>query len=343
MRGERPAMPRRRRGAPAGPRRLDDDGDPPTRVRTTSRNLEGAWCATRRAWWRPGRACDRSNRDAEVVVVALRAARLGDAEGLRRRRRRYGPPRWRPTTAGEILVAAGTVGTAARRRRDPRVDRALAHRGVAGHDAASRPRPSVRRTSTATRSPPAAGRRSTSAGACTARSNQRTEVISTKPAGAAVRRGTPTPIADRQRDARARRRDPLPPARARPDRNADARPPRPAPARRTVARSPTSPRSRAASKCVRGRKLTVRFKKPPKGYVGQDGHGQGQRQEGRDGQGQGSSRSRCTCASCPKGTFTVTVTITLTKGKGLTERRRYTACKYAAASSDGWTRSSSRT
>jgi hypothetical protein len=29
----------------------------------------------------------------------------------------------------------------------------------------------------------------------------------------------------------------------------------------------------------------------------------------------------------PRGTFTVTVSITLTKGKGLTEKRRYTACK----------------
>ena len=29
----------------------------------------------------------------------------------------------------------------------------------------------------------------------------------------------------------------------------------------------------------------------------------------------------------PKGSFTVTVSITLKKGKGLTERRRYTACK----------------
>ena len=29
----------------------------------------------------------------------------------------------------------------------------------------------------------------------------------------------------------------------------------------------------------------------------------------------------------PRGTFTVTVSITLKKGKGLTERRRYTACK----------------
>ncbi len=29
----------------------------------------------------------------------------------------------------------------------------------------------------------------------------------------------------------------------------------------------------------------------------------------------------------PTGTYTVTVSITLTKGKGLTEKRRYTACK----------------
>ncbi len=29
----------------------------------------------------------------------------------------------------------------------------------------------------------------------------------------------------------------------------------------------------------------------------------------------------------PNGSFTVTVSITLKKGKGLTERRRYTACK----------------
>ena len=151
----------------------------------------------------------------------------------------------------------------------------------------------ARRTSTATRSRSPAGRRSPSAGASTAPANQRTEVISTKAAGAASAR---------------RRRRPRPPARPRPP---DPLPlPSPAPTATPAPSPPAAPAPPsaiadfttlpAASKCVRGRKLTVKFKKPPKGYVGQDRHGQGEREEGRDGQGQ-EAQAAAVPAQAPEG------------------------------------------
>ncbi len=97
-------------------------------------------------------------------------------------------------------------------------------------------------------------------------SNERSEVISTKPTGLLR---PPTADADADRDARPRRpRDPPRRTRSRP--LADAAPPtpraaiRPPQRRSAIADFTTLP---AASQCVRNRKLTVRMKKPPKGYT----------------------------------------------------------------------------
>ena len=82
----------------------------------------------------------------------------------------------------------------------------------------------------------------------------------------------------------------------------------------------------AASKCVRNRKLTVRMKRPPKGYTVKTitVRVNGKRVATIKGR---QLKKPLYLRKLPKGTFTVTVSIKLKKGKGLTERRRYTACK----------------
>ena len=129
----------------------------------------------------------------------------------------------------------------------------------------------------------------------------------------------PDPVRDR--DARA---GPAPAPAGDPDRHPDAAqpsPPTPAgpPA---IADFTTLP---AASSCVRGRKLTIKFKKPPKGYVVKTVTVKVNAKKVATLKGK-QLKKPLYLRKLPKGTFTVTVTITLTKGKGLTDRRRYTSC-----------------
>jgi hypothetical protein len=77
---------------------------------------------------------------------------------------------------------------------------------------------------------------------------------------------------------------------------------------------------------VSGRKLTVRFKKPPKGYVVKAVTVKVNAKKVATIKG-AKLKKPLYLRKLPTGTYTVTVTISLTKGKGLTERRRYTACK----------------
>ena len=179
-------------------------------------------------------------------------------------------------------------------------------------------------SSTAIRSPVAAARTSTWHGGSTAPARSGTEIISTKPSGTCG--GSPTP--DSHRRSRPRRhpravataasRGSRSDRRLPPYRRPRTRPPR--------ARSRTSRRSPPPPSASSNRKLTLRLKRPPKGYTVKTVTVKvnGRRVATLKGS---SSRSRCTCASCRTGTFTVEVAIKLKKGKGLTERRRYTACK----------------
>ena len=130
--------------------------------------------------------------------------------------------------------------------------------------------------------------------------------------------------AHRDRDARLSTRDRAPPTRRR-KHHAELR----SRARRRAvarARSPTSRSLPAASKCVRGRKLTVRFKKPPKGYSVKTITVRVNSKKVATIKG-AKLKKPLYLRKLPNGSFTVTVSITLKKGKGLTERRRYTACK----------------
>jgi len=152
-----------------------------------------------------------------------------------------------------------------------------------------------------------------------------TEIISTKPSGTCgTSTPTPTPTAT---------------ATATPTATADPSPqPLPAPPAPTATPDPAvqsnaSPSAiadftslPAASKCVRGRKLTVRFKKPPKGYAVKTITVRVNSKKVATIKG-AKLKKPLYLRKLPKGSFTVTVSITLKKGKGLTERRRYTACK----------------
>ena len=125
---------------------------------------------------------------------------------------------------------------------------------------------------------------------------------------------------DRDRDAPPAARLPAPPTPTR------TRPiPRPAtrPRPTAIADFTTLP---AASKCVRDRKLTVRFKRPPKGYTVKTVTVKVNAKRVATLKGK-QLKKPLYLRKLPNGTFTVTVSIKLTKGKGLTERRRYTACK----------------
>ena len=144
-------------------------------------------------------------------------------------------------------------------------------------------------------------------------------MIATSPA-VACGTGTPTPAPTASPSPSP---DPLPA----PPSGGNA-PPNPQPQQTTVTPSAIADFTTlpAASKCVRSRKLTVRFKKPPKGYSVKTVTVNVNAQEGRDDQGR-QAQEAAYLRKLPKGSFTVTVSITLKKGKGLTERRRYTACK----------------
>ena len=107
--------------------------------------------------------------------------------------------------------------------------------------------------------------------------------------------------------------------------SADAGPARVAAGERR-ARSPTSPPCPRRTKCVSGRKLTLRFKRPPKGYTVKTVTVKVNAKKVATLKGAKLKRPYY-LRKLPRGTFTVTVSITLKKGKGLTERRRYTACK----------------
>ena len=187
-------------------------------------------------------------------------------------------------------------------------------------------------------------RRSTSAGACTAGATSAPRSISTQ-ARRERRAQPPDPDAHPDRDRHAHRvsdpdchthadphghsdRHPVPgPAPATPPRPRPRPPaPIPLPARRApsaIADFTTLP---AASTCVRNRKLTVRFKKPPKGYVVKTVTVKVNAKQVATLKG-AKLKQPLYLRKLPKRTFTVTVSIKLTKGKGLTERRRYTACK----------------
>jgi hypothetical protein len=152
--------------------------------------------------------------------------------------------------------------------------------------------------------------------------NERTEVISTKPGGSCAGTPTPTPTATASATASATPDPlPLPPA---PTPTPSPQPQSPPPAAPSaIADFTTLP---AASKCVRGRKLTVKFRKPPKGYTVKAITVKVNAKKVATVKGK-RLKKPLYLRRLPKGTFTVTVTITLTKGKGLTEKRRYTACK----------------
>jgi hypothetical protein len=151
--------------------------------------------------------------------------------------------------------------------------------------------------------------------------NERSEVIATRPAatcGTASPTPTPTPTPTP---------NPLP---APPGGGGDPSPqPNPLPLQ-TTATGPSAIADftslPAASKCVRNRKLTVRFKKPPKGYAVKSITVRVNKKKVATIKG-AKLKKPLYLRKLPKGSFTVTVSIKLKKGKGLTERRRYTACK----------------
>ena len=142
----------------------------------------------------------------------------------------------------------------------------------------------------------------------------RRETISTKAPGCAAATPMVTP-------------DPLPappPPRLRRRRRRPARGrPAPAPAPRAIADFTTLP---AASQCVRNRKLTLRMKRPPKGYTVKTVTVKVNAKRVATLKTK-ALKKPFYLRKLPRGTFTVTISIKLTKGKGLTERRRYTACK----------------
>ncbi|WP_211233020.1 hypothetical protein [Solirubrobacter soli] len=154
-------------------------------------------------------------------------------------------------------------------------------------------------------------------------SNERTEVISTKPSTTCAATPTATPTATATATPSATP-DPLP---ATPTPTATpTSTPTPTPTQAppsAIADFTTLP---AASKCIRGRKLTIKFKKPPKGYTVKTVTVKVNAKKVATVKGK-QLKKPLYLRKLPKGTFTLTVTITLTKGKGLTEKRRYTACK----------------
>jgi hypothetical protein len=148
--------------------------------------------------------------------------------------------------------------------------------------------------------------------------NQRSEVIATRP-GAACGTATPTPTATAGSSPDPQ---PLPPSGGG-DPAPDPQPQQTSVSPSAITDFTTLP---AASKCVRNRKLTVRFKKPPKGYsvktitVRVNGTKVATIKGAK-------LKKPLYLRRLPKRSFTVTVSIKLKNGKGLTERRKYTACR----------------
>lgn len=151
--------------------------------------------------------------------------------------------------------------------------------------------------------------------------NRRTEAISTKAPGTCEAQPAPPPV-------------PTPPPPATPTAVPNPQPVPSPTATPTAAPAPadgpdairdftTLP---AASKCVRGRKLTLRLKRPPKGYTVKTVTVKVNAKKVATLEGK-RLKKPLYLRKLPKRTFTVTVSIKLTKGKGLTERRRYTACR----------------
>jgi hypothetical protein len=154
-------------------------------------------------------------------------------------------------------------------------------------------------------------------------SNERTEAISTKPTGCGP---PPAPAATASPSATAiatAEPNPLPAPPIVPTPAPTPGPLAPAPTLSAIADFTTLP---AASQCVRNHKLTLRMKRPPKGYTVKTVTVKVNAKRVATLKAK-ALKKPFYLRRLPRGTFTVTISIKLTKGKGLTERRRYTACK----------------
>jgi hypothetical protein len=165
--------------------------------------------------------------------------------------------------------------------------------------------------------------------------NDRTEIVSTKPAGTCGGGSTPEPTATESPAATATETatatataepspNPLPVVSASPTPAATPVPrSQPPAAPKAIADFTTLP---ASSKCVPNRKLKVRLKRPPAGQVVKTVK---LKVNGKQVAALKGKRLKQAfyIAKIPKGTFTLTVSIKLANGKTLTERRRYTRCK----------------
>jgi hypothetical protein len=148
---------------------------------------------------------------------------------------------------------------------------------------------------------------------------QRSEIVSTASSGSCGATATPSPTATAAAAATATpaaTAAPLPAPTPAPKPNAKAAP-------RAIADFTTLP---AASKCVRGRKLTLRLKRPPKGYVVKRVTVKVNKKTVATLTGKRLKRP-LHLRRLPARAFTVTVSIKPSKGKTLTERRRYRPCR----------------
>jgi hypothetical protein len=163
-------------------------------------------------------------------------------------------------------------------------------------------------------------------------SNQRTEVISTKPAGAACGgTGTPTPTPTASATATATA-TPTATATATPSATPDPLP-LPAPSPTAVPATVPAPAATAfvalpsASKCVRrGGKLTVRFPKPPAGQEVQAVTVKLNAKRLATLKGK-TLQKPFYVRKLPKRSFSITVSVSLRSGQVVTGRRRYTVCR----------------
>ena len=274
--GARQRRHRRRLGAEGpGPRRRRR-----TRTNPSSTTATSGWRGTRRGRSPSGRGARRR----ATTTTTSSSSRLSGAAGTRRRSSTLPNRYTTPSVATNARARSSSRPGSHRHRRAGSTtstrDRAIAHRRVARHDADLARRARAR---TIYRDPtPRGGGSAFYVGwGVHGTGNQRTEIISTKPPGATCaasrrrprRRPDATPTATPRRPPRDRD--------ARPDRDPDPAPnPLPVPRRRRrptpapPAVPPPTPSAiadfttlPAASKCVRGRKLTLRFKRPPKGYT----------------------------------------------------------------------------
>jgi hypothetical protein len=257
----------------------------------------------------------RNNFDDDVIVTRLRAGGW-DAPTAFHVGRAFYEPRAAVNDAGEILLA-GTVETAADLTE---IHGMIAPSLIDDWPAPARLSPQASLTYQH-RTPFAAGGGSAFSLGWSAygTADDRTEVISTKPAGAACgEAATPTPTVSASPSPEP---DPLPQPAATPP---PAPQPTPKPAGPSaIADFTTLPK---ASTCIRGRKLTVRFKTPPKGYTVKAVTVKVNAKKVATVEGAKLKRPLY-LRKLPTKPYTVTVSITLRKGKGLTEKRRYTPCK----------------